>query len=84
LPVIVSDVGSLRADVVIGETGYICEPEDPVDLAAAIERYFASPLYRDLDCRRQRIREYVEERHSWNAVGETTQGIYRETLGLRP
>src|SRR5262245_24944430 len=60
LPVIASDVGSLREDVVEGETGFICKPEDPIDLAKTIERYFASTLYRELDSRREQIRDYIQ------------------------
>jgi glycosyltransferase involved in cell wall biosynthesis len=81
LPVIASDVGSLREDVVEGETGFICKPEDPLDLAKAIERYFASSLYHELESYRDRIREYVQERHSWDAVGERTRRVYAEALG---
>jgi glycosyltransferase involved in cell wall biosynthesis len=80
LPVIVSDVGSLREDVVEGETGYICRPEDPVDLARTVRRYFAGSLYRDLANRRERIRKYIESRHSWDSVGEATRSVYARTL----
>jgi glycosyltransferase involved in cell wall biosynthesis len=82
LPVIASDVGSLREDVVEGETGFICRPEDPVDLAKTIERYFASSLYRNLDSRRGQIREYIRERHSWDVVGERTRSVYAKVLGM--
>ncbi|HXF52630.1 MAG TPA: glycosyltransferase family 4 protein [Hyphomicrobiaceae bacterium] len=78
LPVIATDVGSLREDVVEGETGFVCKPEDPLALAAAIERYFASPLYRELERRRGQIRDYIRERHSWEAVAETTRNVYLE------
>src|SRR6185436_14841474 len=81
LPVIASDVGSLREDVVEGETGFICKPEDSLDLAKTIERYFSSNLYRDLDRRRGHIREYVRERHSWDTVGERTRSVYADALG---
>jgi glycosyltransferase involved in cell wall biosynthesis len=81
LPVIASDVGSLREDVVEGETGFICRAEDSLDLAKTIESYFKSSLYRDLDSRRGQIRAYIQERHSWEAVGERTRTVYVETLG---
>jgi len=82
LPVIASDVGSLRDDVVEGKTGFICKPEDPLDLAKTIERYFASSLYRELARHRQEIREYIQKRHSWDAVGQRTRSVYAETLGM--
>jgi glycosyltransferase involved in cell wall biosynthesis len=83
LPVIASDVGSLREDVVEGETGFICRAEDAADLARTIERYFKSSLYRDLGSRREQIRAYIQERHSWDAVGERTRSVYVEALRFR-
>ena len=43
-----------------GKTGFVFRPEDPVDLAATIEQYFASDLFANLKARRQgntRLRE---------------------------
>jgi len=81
LPVIASDVGSLREDIVEGKTGYVSKPKDPVDLARNIERYFASDLYANLNNRRQEIRNYATERHSWDVVGEVTREVYGRVLG---
>jgi glycosyltransferase involved in cell wall biosynthesis len=80
LPVIASDVGSLREHIVSGRTGYVCEPENPVDLARAIETYFASELYRQLEARRQDIQRFASERYSWRKVGEITRSVYENLL----
>ena len=40
LPVVATDVGALREEVIEGRTGFVCRPEDSVDLARAIEKYF--------------------------------------------
>jgi len=80
LPVIATDVGSLREDVVEGKTGFICKPEDALDLARTIERYFASSLYRRLDSHRGALRQYIQDRHSWDAVGERTRNVYADAL----
>ncbi len=80
LPVIATDVGSLREDMIEGRTGFLCRPCDPGDLARAIERYFASDLYRALDSRREDIRDYANARHSWEVVGERTRKVYAELL----
>jgi glycosyltransferase involved in cell wall biosynthesis len=80
LPVIASDVGSLREHIVSGRTGYVCEPENPVDLARAIETYFASELYRQLEARRQDIQRFASERYSWRKVGEITRSVYKNLL----
>jgi D-inositol-3-phosphate glycosyltransferase len=80
LPVLVADVGSLKDDILEGETGFVFRPEDPVDLAVTIEKYFASDLFADLNNRRQEIRDFAMERHSWDVVGQTTMGVYADLL----
>jgi glycosyltransferase involved in cell wall biosynthesis len=81
LPVLVADVGSMKEDVIEGRTGFMCRPEDPADLARGLETYFASDLYRELARRRQDIRDYALERHSWEKVGDTTRSVYADLLG---
>jgi D-inositol-3-phosphate glycosyltransferase len=82
LPVLVADVGSLKDDIVEDKTGYVFQPEDPADLAKAIERYFASGLYADLNGRRREIRDYAAERHSWDVVSRMTMSVYAGLLPL--
>ena len=82
LPVIAADVGSLKDDIVEGQTGFVFRPEDPADLAKAIERYFASDLYANLNSRRQEIRDYATERHSWDVVARITMNVYAGLLRL--
>lgn len=81
LPVVATDVGDLREEINEGRTGHICRSEDSVDLARAIEMYFSSDLYKDLENRRQEIRKYAIERHSWDVISESTRNVYRELLG---
>jgi hypothetical protein len=59
----------------------VCKPLDAADLAAVIERYFTSDLYRELDSRRPKIRKYAEARHSWDVVGSVTRSVYAGLLG---
>lgn len=81
LPVIATDVGSFGEDIIEGRTGFMCKPCDPVDLTRAIERYFASDLFKTLNSRRHEIRDYAKARYSWNVVGESTCNVYAELLG---
>jgi len=80
LPVIVTDVGSFREEVVEGVTGYLCKPGDPLDLARAIETYFASDLYRNLGTKRQEIKNHADTHHSWSAVANLTRKTYERML----
>jgi len=80
LPVIATDVGSLKDDIVEGRTGCVCRPCDPVDLAAAIERYFASQSFQSLGQLRQEIRAFAKTRFSWDAVSRKTVAVYEALL----
>jgi D-inositol-3-phosphate glycosyltransferase len=80
LPVIATDVGSFRDDIVEGETGYICRPSDEADLAGALETYFESSLFKNLDHRRSEIKAFAQTRNSWNAVSDTTCDVYSQLL----
>ncbi|MBK9170106.1 MAG: glycosyltransferase family 4 protein [Bryobacterales bacterium] len=76
LPVIASDVGAFREEIMEGQTGFLCEPRNAVSLAHAIGEYFASDLYKNLDTARGFIREYAGRRYSWASVAEATTGVY--------
>jgi glycosyltransferase involved in cell wall biosynthesis len=82
LPVLAADVGALRDEIVEGKTGFVFRPEDPVDLAKAIKRYFASDLHADLSLRRQEISDYAKERYSWDVVGQATMITYAALLRI--
>jgi glycosyltransferase involved in cell wall biosynthesis len=81
LPVIATNVGSLEEDIIEGRTGFLCTPQDPIDLAKAIETYFESDLFKNLHDRRQEIRDFANQRHSWNIVAERTRNVYVTMLG---
>jgi glycosyltransferase involved in cell wall biosynthesis len=78
LPVIASDVGSFRNDIVEGKTGFVCLPCDADDLAHSIESYFESELFRSLEQHRSEIKSFAEARNSWASVSERTLAVYDE------
>jgi glycosyltransferase involved in cell wall biosynthesis len=80
LPAIVADVGTLREEIVEGETGFVFKPRDSVDLARKVEDYFNSELFGDLETRRTQIRKYANERYSWDKVAAITIAIYSNLL----
>lgn len=82
LPVLASDVGGLKDEIIEGTTGFVFKSEDSNDLAATIERYFASDLFADLVNRRQEIIDFAKERHSWDVVGNLTMKIYAGLLRI--
>jgi D-inositol-3-phosphate glycosyltransferase len=80
LPVIAADVGSLKDEIVEGETGFVFKAEDSFDLAKALEQYFVSDLFAELNIRRQKIRNYATQRHSWDVVSQMTKNVYERLL----
>ena len=80
LPVIATDVGSLRNDIMEAKTGFLCRAKNPADLTRTIRAYFASDLYRNLEAPRSRIREVANERNWWTRLGEMLDGVYRRVL----
>lgn len=80
LPVIAADIGSLKEDVDEGKTGFMCKPEDPIDLAKKIHLYFQSDLYYNLEENRDTIITYANEKHSWDNVGDITHAVYENLL----
>lgn len=80
LPVVATDVGSFREEIIEGSTGFLCQPGDTALLAKALEMYFASDLYKNLKARRQDIKDYANANHSWQAVAELTRNAYAKML----
>jgi D-inositol-3-phosphate glycosyltransferase len=81
LPVIATDVGSLREDIIEGETGLIAEPMNPDSLAQALQKFFASETYRGLEFGgRARIKTYANDRYSWSRVAEMTAAVYASLM----
>ncbi|MBW6504122.1 glycosyltransferase family 4 protein [bacterium] len=76
LPVIATDVGSLREDIIEGETGYLCPPEDPNSLALSIINYYESRLYKEIETNKYKIKNFAKEKYSWSKIGDITISAY--------
>jgi glycosyltransferase involved in cell wall biosynthesis len=83
LPVVGTDVGSVREEIIESRTGFVCRSYDSADLAKALEKYFESDLFKNLDSRRQEIRKFANAKHSWDIVGEITRNVYSRLLRER-
>jgi glycosyltransferase involved in cell wall biosynthesis len=78
LPVVATDVGSFKEEIVEGRTGFMCRPGDSADLARAITGYFRSDLYRNPEKTRSEIKDHADRHHSWASVAELTRNAYAE------
>jgi len=83
LPAIAADVGSLREEIIEGETGFVFKARDASDLAKTIRKYFGSDLFTELESRRSEIKKYARERYSWSKVAEITTAVYMKLLSSR-
>src|SRR5436190_560817 len=81
LPAIASDVGTLKDEIIEGQTGFVFKPQDSSDLAKTIWRYFTTELFSGLDRWRPKIKAYANERNSWNEVTKITTSVYSNVLG---
>ena len=79
LPVVATDAGSLREEIIEGETGFICRRDDPADLAEQIARYFKSELFAGLAARRSWIINHANTNYSWERLAAKTRQIYEGT-----
>lgn len=80
IPVIASDVGSFKDDIIEGKTGLMCRPEDADDLARAITQFFGEKLPGSEFFGRAQIKQFAHDKYSWAAVAETTQRVYSTLL----
>ncbi|MFO1152684.1 MAG: glycosyltransferase family 4 protein [Rhodospirillales bacterium] len=80
LPVIATDVGSLRDYIIEGKTGIVCQSQDPNDLAKSIEAYFATPMYTDHEATRAYIREFSSKQYSWDRMAQQTKAVYGRVM----
>lgn len=81
LPVLASDVGSFKEEIVEGETGFIFKSQDSADLLRAVDSYFESDLYSHLASRRPEIQRDAVLRHSWDLVAGITLNQYDGIVG---
>jgi D-inositol-3-phosphate glycosyltransferase len=76
VPVIATDVGSMRKDIVEQRTGLICRPRDAADLARALMEFFTGDLYQRGDFTRRDVEAFGEERHNWAPIAATIAREY--------
>ena len=80
LPIIATDVGSFREDVIDGVTGFICKPDDGEDMAEKLRMFFDSTLFRRREQTRTRIIEFAEQKYSWSNIGRQTYEVYAKIM----
>ena len=80
VPIIATDIGSFREDVIDGETGFICMPNNAADMAEKLTLFFGSTLFRQREQTRKHIMELAERKYSWSDIGRRTYDVYERIL----
>lgn len=80
LPIIATDVGNFRNDIIQSETGYIVKGIEPYDIAKSIEEYFHSSMYQNLPEVRKQIKEWAYKVYSWESIGQETYQLYSKLI----
>ena len=80
LPVIATDVGSLKNDLIEGKAGFVSKVDDSADLARTVEVFFASEMFANPEKKRREIREYAGTRYSWSSIANQTRQVYESVL----
>lgn len=72
-PVVASDVSDLAT--ILGNDGWLVDPEDPAALAAAIDEILTHP--EEAENRGQRLRKRYLEQYSWDALSDRLDRIFK-------
>ncbi|HUC83859.1 MAG TPA: glycosyltransferase family 4 protein [Candidatus Acidoferrales bacterium] len=81
LPALAADVGSLKEEIVEGQTGFVFPPRDVAEIVRAVQRYFVSDLYGRRESHRAEIRQFAQDRYSWSKVARMTAAVYDRLQG---
>lgn len=76
LPLVGTSVGGIPVLIQDGINGYLCEPEDPKDLAGKIDNLLDS----DFKKMGRNSKKFVEEKFDWMQIAEQTLSEYRELV----
>jgi D-inositol-3-phosphate glycosyltransferase len=78
LPVIATDVGSFKEDIVEGQTGFVSTGVEPDGLADSIIKFINSALLQNLESKRSEIKKYAQEKHSWSSIADKIIQVYEK------
>lgn len=76
LPIIVSDIGNFKNDMVEGKTGFLIPSTNPEQVTNALLNYYKSDVYLKLPESREKIKEWACQNYSWDVIGVETRKLY--------
>lgn len=79
IPIIASDVGNFKNDIIENFTGYIYKPNNPDVLKNTILKFFKSNLYLNKKVK-DNITTYANKKYNWDNIAFKTFQIYKRFL----
>lgn len=76
LPMILTDIGNFRDDILEGTTGLLIKKNTPEEIGETITRFFDSGMYKSQQEYREKIREWGFKNYSWDTIGAETRRLY--------
>jgi glycosyltransferase involved in cell wall biosynthesis len=80
LPMILSDIGNFRDDILVGTTGLLIKKNTPEEIGVTITQFFDSDMYKRQPEYRKKIREWGFKNYSWDTIGIETRKLYTSVL----
>jgi glycosyltransferase involved in cell wall biosynthesis len=78
LPIIVTDIGNFKNDMLEGKTGMIIKENTPEMLSKTITDFFSSEMYLKLSETRGFIKKWAIENYGWESIGKETRNCYQK------
>lgn len=83
LPIIVTDIGNFKNDMIEGKTGIIIKENTPEVLSNTIADFFNTEMYRSPERTRDFIKNWANEKYGWESIGKDTRNCYEKLLQIR-
>ncbi|MHC1775942.1 MAG: glycosyltransferase [Lentimicrobium sp.] len=77
LPIIVTDIGNFRNDMIEGETGILIKENTPEGVSLAIIQFFNSEIFKKMPESRKFIEKWAWNNYSWDSIGAETRKLYQ-------
>lgn len=83
LPIIVTDIGNFKNDMIEGKTGMIIKENTPEVLSRTIADFFNTEMYRSPERTRDFIKNWANEKYGWESIGKDTRNCYEKLFQKR-
>lgn len=80
LPILVTDIGNFRNDMIEEKTGLLIGEATPEKVAGVISGFLNSDMYKNMPQTRDAILKWAYENYSWESIGRETHKLYEQLI----